>query len=792
MQLVSLASQAQVEDKESMMNFSKNFHGFNFNPLLLKLIFAYISLTHFITTLAHDQRSTYIVHMDKSLMPKAFSSHETWYSSTINSLNSPLPSTPTGPPTTRSQLLYTYNNVVHGFSATLSSMELLELEKVVGFISAFKDSSPTLDTTHTFEFLGLNSLSGLWPISNYGEDVIIGVIDTGVWPESPSFKDNGMTKVPSKWKGTCDEGQDFNSSLCNLKLIGAKYFYKGIVAAMPNVNISMKSARDTQGHGSHTSSTAAGNYVDRVSFLGYAKGTARGMAPNARLAMYKVIFDEGRYASDVLAGMDQAVADGVDVISISMGFDEVPLYKDPIAIASFSAMEKGILVSSSAGNDGPESGTLHNGIPWVLTVAAGTIDRSFVGTLTLGNGISVTGFTMFPASALSEQPLVYNKSISKCNETLLAPQGIIICDNVGTSTNVFDQMHYISQSNVTGAIFISDDPRVSRISRLTFPGLIISTKDGETVLHYALQNSKLATGSMTFQQTIVGTKPSPVVASYSSRGPSRSYPGILKPDIMAPGSLVLAAWIPNPYAARIGSNIYLSSDYIFESGTSMSCPHASGIAALLKGTHPDWSSAAIRSAIMTTSNPLDNINNPIQDSGHNLTIASPLAMGAGHIDPNKALDPGLIYDANPQDYVNLLCAMSYTENQITTITRGKRYTCSNDSSPDLNYPSFIALYDNQSISYVHKFERTVTNVGEGPSTYKVMINVPKEWTVIVSPDTLVFDKKYEKRKYTMSVGYSKMETMNGTVTFGELVWSEENGVRKVRSPIVVAPLLTTW
>lgn len=767
-----------------MRRLSKKFHGFNASP---KLILAWISLLHVIRALADDETSTYIVHMDKSLMPKAFESHETWYSSTISSIKSSVPSSPM-----KLGIIYTYDNIVHGFSATLSSQELVKLEKVVGFISAYKDSSPTLDTTHTFEFLGLNTLSGLWPASDYGKDVIIGVIDTGVWPESPSFKDDGMDEIPSKWKGTCEEGQEFNSSLCNLKLIGARYFNKGIIAAVPSVDISMNSARDTQGHGSHTSSTAAGNYVDRVSFLGYAKGTARGMAPRARVAMYKVIFDEGRYASDVLAGMDQAVADGVDVISISMGFDEVPLYKDPIAIASFGALEKGILVSSSAGNAGPESGSLHNGIPWVLTVAAGTIDRSFVGTLALGNGYSAKGLTMFPASALSEQPLVYDKSISQCNDTLLAPQGIIICDYARPLTNVFDQIYFISRSNATGAVFISDDPRLSRISRFTFPGLVISPNDGALVISYATKNAKTATASMKFQQTMFGTKPSPVVASYSSRGPSPSYPGILKPDIMAPGSLVLAAWIPDYLAARIGNNIYLTSDYIFESGTSMSCPHASGIAALLKGAHPEWSAAAIRSAIMTSSNPLDNTNNPILDSGHNMTLSSPLAMGAGHIDPNKALDPGLIYDATPQDYVNLLCSMHYTEKQITTITRGKNYACSNESSSDLNYPSFIALYDNRTTTYVQKFERTVTNVGDGPATYKIMTNVPKEWTVVVSPDTLVFDKKYEKQSYTMSLNYSSIDTVNGTVSFGALVWIEENGARKVRSPIVVAPLVTTW
>ncbi|MBA0623623.1 hypothetical protein Godav_009074 [Gossypium davidsonii] len=725
--------------------------------------------------------NTYIVHMDKSFMTKVFASHHSWYSSIVDSLKS------TNIPQSSPSLIYSYDSGAHGFSAVLSGDELETLKKSPGFVSAYLDRTVTVDTTHTPEFLSLNTYSGLWPASNYGEGTIIGVIDTGVWPESESYKDDGMSPVPSRWKGKCEEGQEFNSSMCNSKLIGAKYFNKGVIAANPGINISMNSARDTAGHGTHTSSTAGGNYVDGVSFFGYAKGTARGIAPRSKVAMYKVLWDEGRYSSDVLAGMDEAIDDGVDVISISMGFDGVPLYEDPIAIASFAAMEKGVIVSSSAGNWGPALGSLHNGIPWVMTVAAGTIDRSFTGIVSLGDGETITGRTLFPASALVRDfALIYNKTFSACDSSVLLsniPRGIIICDNIGS---LYTQVRETAVSRVQAAIFISDEPE---LFDMPCPGVVISTEDSHALIKYVASN-KDATASIKFQETILGTKPAPAVASYTSRGPSPSYPGILKPDIMAPGSVVLAAYIPNNYAATIGDYIFLSSNFTMLSGTSMACPHASGVAALLKGAHPEWSAAAIRSALVTTANPLDNTMKPIRDNGDvNLTFASPLAMGAGQIDPNQALDPGLIYDATPQDYVNLMCTMNFTQKQIMTITRSKSYDCSNPSS-DLNYPSFIALYDpNVPKTSVKIFNRTVTNVGEGSATYKVEIVQPEDSIIAVSPETLVFGKTYEKQCFRVSIKYRSNKT--GKVSFGELVWIEANGKHKVRSPVVVSPVVSS-
>ncbi|XP_075484921.1 subtilisin-like protease SBT3 [Primulina tabacum] len=754
---------------------------------MFPLLFLFTRFLFYGNHLVLGERSSYIVHMDKSFMPKAFVSHKDWYSFTVNSLRSVKQKSKDQHLIPRS-LIYTYDYAMHGFSAVLSVDEVEVLKKSPGFVSAYRDRNVTLDTTHTFEFLSLNPATGLWPASDYGKDVIIGVIDTGVWPESLSFSDDGMTEVPARWKGICEEGQDFDTSLCNKKLIGVRYFNKGVIGGNPNKTLSMNSGRDTEGHGTHTSSTAGGNYVEGATFFGYASGTARGIAPRARVAMYKVLWAEGGQASDVLAGIDQAVADGVDVISISMGFDGFPLYQDPIAIASFGAMENGIVFSSSAGNE-KSIGSLHNGIPWVLTVAAGSIDRFFAGTLTLGNGISITGWTMFPGPALvSNLPILYNKTFSSCNSTDALSEvghGIVICEN----GFFFDQVNYISQSNAVAAIFITDDPETFEFSNFKYPGVVIGTKDAPILLDYATtKNVTPPYASISFQQTLIGSKPAPVVASYTSRGPAPSYPGILKPDIMAPGTLVLASWIPGTPTASIGSNIALTSNFVAVSGTSMACPHASGIAALLRGAHPEWSAAAIRSAMMTTANPLDNTQEYIKDSFFDYEIATPLAMGAGKVDPNQALDPGLIYDTTPQDYVNLLCSMNFTMGQILTITRSP-FKCSSPS-PDLNYPSFIALYTNKTTTSVQEFHRTVTNVGDDATTYKVQVIAPKGSVVVVEPDTLVFGQKYDEQSYSLTIEYTRSDARS--ITFGSIIWVEENGKHTVRSPIVVSPMIPVW
>lgn len=724
--------------------------------------------------------------MDVSEKPKDFGSHQEWYLSTLTSaLETSKLSTTNTFSTSTSKLIYSYTHVIDGFAASLSLSELEALKSSPGFVSSIKDLPVKADTTHSPDFLGLSSDSGLWPVTNYGQDVIIGVVDTGIWPESESYNDKGMSEVPSRWKGQCEFGT-FNTSFCNKKLIGARFFNKGLIAKDPNATKTINnSTRDTDGHGTHTSSTAAGNYVQGASFFGYATGTARGIAPKARVAMYKALWDEGSYSSDIMAAIDQAILDGVDVISISLGIDGVPLHTDPIAIATFGALKKGVFVSTSAGNQGPLLGTLHNGIPWVLTVAAGTMDRDYNGVVTLGNGVQLLGSSLYIGkwnSSSNKIPIVFFDACDNLKTLQKVGYKIVVCQDKKGSLS--DQVQNVDDAKVVAAVFITNVTDLEFYIQSSYPAIFLNMKNGETVKDYIKTSKSNPKASLVFKKTTLGTKPSPRVSSYSSKGPSISCPFVLKPDIMAPGSLVLASWPPKiPVASDGSSSLY--SKFNLLSGTSMSCPQAAGVAALLKSAHPDWSPAAIRSAMMTTSDAFDNTLKPITDLGDDNHPASPFAFGAGHINPNKALDPGLIYDVNAQDYVNVLCGLKYTNQQIQIITKSASNNCSNKSL-DLNYPSFVAFFNakasKSSFKSVREFQRTVTNVGEGQSTYVASVTPIKEINVSVTPEKLVFKNKNEKQSFKLSI--EGPERLKEESVFGYLRWVDSASKRMVSCPIV--------
>lgn len=751
---------------------------------LITLKFLLLTAFHLSSTLAKSD--TYIIHMDTSAMPKAYSSLYTWYLFMLCSVSESSKATATST-TISSKLIYTYANSIHGFSATLTVSELETLKKLPGYISSTPDRPLTVHTTHTSQFLGLSSLSGAWPASNYGKGVIIRLVDTGIWPESQSFSDEGMAKVPPRWKGECMSGVQFNSSLCNKKLIGARFFNKGLIANNPKLKVRMNSPRDGSGHGTHTSSIAAGNYVKGSSYFGYATGIARGIAPRACVAMYKAIWRHGVYSSDVVAAIDQALQDGVDVLSLSLGLslNGIFLEDDAIAVATFAAMEKGVLVVASAGNDGPSYWTLINGAPWLLTVGAGTIDREFEGSLTLGNGVQINFKSLYPGnSSPSQVSLAFMDACDSVTELKKVINSIVVCRE---DSSISSQIDNAVAAGVLGAVFISNSALLEVYIRSSFPAAFINVNDGQTIIDY-IKKCDNPTGSLQFRKTVIGSKPAPMVDSYSSRGPFLSCPNILKPDILAPGSLVLASWSPISSVAEDQSGL-LYSNFNLMSGTSMATPHVAGVAGLLKAAHPDWSPAAIRSALVTTASPLDNTLSHIKDASNNNFPASPLDMGAGHINPNKALDPGLVYDATAEDYIKLLCAMNYKPEQIRIFTKSSQ-KC-NNRSLDLNYPSFITFFNDYDSSsdekVVKEFWRTVTNAEEVGTAYTAKLTGIDGLKVYVEPQRLVFKQKYEKQSYKLTLEGPKL--LEKEVVYGSISWVDDDGRYEVRSPIVATNLV---
>lgn len=745
---------------------------------------------------AEADPQTYVVHVSKSHMPSAFDNHEQWYASTVKSLQG----FEEEEEEEGEKILYSYDHAFHGFATKLSRAQAEALESMEGILGVYPETVYELHTTRSPTFLGLNGNDGSeWSVAEQSVDVVVGVLDTGVWPESPSFADDGMKAVPVEWKGECEAGTKFNASHCNKKLIGARFFCKGYEAGLGPINEmkEYRSPRDQDGHGTHTSSTAAGSLVPDASLMGYARGNARGMAVRARVAVYKVCWKSGCFSTDILAGLDRAVQDGVHVLSLSLGGGAVPYYKDGIALGAFGAMEKGIFVSCSAGNSGPDPMTLANVAPWITTIGASTLDRDFPSPVVLGNGAMYNGVSLYSGKGLpaGKLPLIYAVNASNgntsnlCLENTLDPKlvmgKIVLCDR-GISARV-DKGNVVKTAGGAAMILANTAANGEELvadSHL-LPAAAVGRKNGDLIREYVNTNLN-PTATIQFLGTVLGIKPSPVVAAFSSRGPNSMAPQILKPDVVAPGVNILAAWTGAAAPSELETDSRRVKFNII-SGTSMSCPHVSGVAALLKAAHPDWSPAAIRSALMTTAYTVDNSGRPLRDVA---TGADSTAFdhGAGHVNPQKALSPGLVYDMGVQDYVDFLCALSYTANQIQMIAKSN-VTCSrkaiaNRNPGNINYPSFAVVFgvneNDKSSGTVVRYTRTVTNVGASGSKYRVAVSAPATVTVSVKPRTLVFGAVNQKLSYTVTF-VSKTLTVSRSPSFGSVIWTD--GVHKVRSPV---------
>ncbi|KAF9598279.1 hypothetical protein IFM89_026398, partial [Coptis chinensis] len=619
-------------------------------------------------------------------------------------------------------LIYTYKKSFNGFAAWLTEQESKKVLGAQGVISVFPSRTLKTHTTRSWDFLGLPST--VKRIPEVESNVIIGLIDTGIWPESESFNDNGIGIPPKKWKGICQ------NITCNNKIIGAR-FYKGDQDFHSEEE---RSPRDFEGHGTHTASTAAGREVKNVSYYGFAEGTARGAVPSARIAVYKVCWKKNCLEHDILAAFDDAIADGVDILSVSIGREDIDLAdysESAIAVGAFHAMQHGILTSASAGNRGFLAVTIQSGAPWILTVAASTTDRKFITNITLGNNKTLTGpaINVFPTSE-KFYPLVQDEYCEPDEmDQNLTKGNIVLCNQIDLGNDGSGPLVY----GAYGTIMIATVGEWDVPYPYPLPASAVTNSDGEYIASY-ISSTRNAT-AIIHESEVVYDPSAPSLASITNRGPSILTPAVLKPDISAPGVDILAAWSPKGLVSRSGYD-QRSVMYNIVSGTSQACPHAAGAAAYVKTFHPTWSPAAIKSALMTTASPMKTIDEGESEFGY----------GVGQIDPVKAVNPGLL--------------------------------ASKGGEALLNYPSMAAYYEPDSPITAH-FPRSVTNVGFANSTYKATISNQPSLNISVTPSVLSFKSLNEKQSFIVNIT-GGVRQRSGVVT-AWLTWSD--GTHSVRSPI---------
>lgn len=736
--------------------------------------------------------------------------------------------------------IYSYQHALNGFAARLTAAEAQKLAGSKMVKQVWEDHAISLDTNNSPTFLGLlDKQEGLRRRHGLeGENVVIGVIDSGIVQEHPSFADSKTLPLPGfctnptwwnklacailerhrvvklynkpkNWHGICQAGEGWSEDDCNNKLIGARWYAAGFLAANTIVEGDFLSPRDSDGHGTHTASTAGGNEVT-ASLGGTPLARISGIAPRARIAAYKACWQAPNaptnscFFSDSAMATDDAIQDGVDVLNFSVG--TAAAFNDPQDLAFLRASNAGVFVARSAGNSGPTSAApapTSAGEPWVTSVAASTLS---------GTGFALAARVNSPA-AVAGSYAALEGAITKA----LAASGPITADVVAANpldactpiASVAGKIVLIQRGTIlpppaaacaftvkvenaanAGALAVivyshpPGNPKTvmgGTATALTqsIPGVMIDNGPGLALLAEltggATVNVTLSPGEF-ITETLTGN----IIAGFSSRGPYPTVPDWVKPDITAPGVQILAGNTPEPNDGSIGGF------FQYLQGTSMSSPHIAGLGALIREEHPYWSPAMIKSALMTSSR-----QNVVKENG--TTPADPFDFGAGHVDPNKAIDPGLVYDADEFEYLAATCGTATP--LISEADCGFLETVGLSLDPsDLNLPSIgiAALPGSQTV------KRTVTMVA-GPkdkhdkndkhgkkrkhkaTQYKVTTQAPEGFSVEVSPDRLWL-RPGDTATYEVTI--TNVSAPPGTWRFGSLTWEDDED-HVVRSPIAV-------
>lgn len=560
------------------------------------------------------------------------------------------------------QLTHRYTVVIGGASVILPASQVAALSKVQGVVQVYADRLEKMQTEVSPAFIGADTIwEALGGQESAGEGVVVGVLDSGIWPEHPSFSDpdpsgKAYAAPPATWHGTsCEFGSDNPDDpafTCNNKLIGAERFMDTYDLFGPDLLPGeFVSARDDNGHGTHTSSTSAGNAGVAASIFGVDRGVISGIAPRAHVAMYKVCGDAGCYSSDSAAAVQQAVLDGVNAINFSISGGANP-YADAVSLAFLDAYTAGVFVSASAGNAGPGADTTDHREPWVTTVAASTTDRAFVSTITLsasdGTTMTLTG-TSITSGIITPTNVVMAADVDGLpdgdpNEGLCAtafPAGtfngeIVVCKR-GVAGRV-QKGYNVLQGGAGGMILYNPVLADTESDNHFLPAVHLAV--GTSLLNFMANHTGV---QASFTDGMPEQAQGDVMAAFSSRGGPGQNLGISKPDVTAPGVQILAGHTPHSVDIATGPQGELFQAI---AGTSMSSPHVAGAGALLKALHPNWTPGQIKSALMTTAK-TDGVTKEDET-----TPANAFDYGSGRINLDFAGDPGLTFDASAQEYLD--------------------------------------------------------------------------------------------------------------------------------------------
>ncbi|WP_420867319.1 S8 family serine peptidase [Arthrobacter silviterrae] len=694
----------------------------------------------------------------------------------------------------------TFTAAINGFSAELSAEQALGLAKDPNVLAVAPDTENAPDYSST-DFLGLSGQNGSWNTAFGGQDqagkgVVVGVIDTGYTPSSPFFageavkpltgapqvgvpyrtgdgkiamlKANGETFTGECQKGV-GTGAAFDGTACNSKVLSAHYFADDFLKYVPPANRAPQeviSPVDVASHGTHTASTAAGNANISASIGGRNMGITGGVAPAAKLSIYKVCWEDndpntgGCYSSASVAAVNQAILDGVDVLNYSIS-GSTSTTTDPVSLAFLSATSAGIFVAASAGNSGPTAGTVNHGAPWVTTVAATSFSSELQGTAEFSDGTKFRGASMMAHGVAPSHVVLAATAAAAGAATpeLCGPNSldaakvagkVVVCDR-----GVFDRVAKsaeVKRAGGVGMILANVTSSSEDVDLHSVPTVHVNPPATQLIKDKVTANPDILVSLVDRDTTGLPVDPQPQVAGFSSRGPlGATGSDLFKPDVAAPGVAVLAGVSP------IASG---GDQFGMMSGTSMASPHVAGFAALLMAKNPGWSPAVVKSAMMTTAGAVVNA-----DGSRNTDV---FATGAGQAAVAKALNPGFVFDAGDVDYLKFI--------QGTGIDLGIPGLGST-APRDMNLPSFAV----GSLAGKVTVTRTVTALT--PGMYKATANVPGV-DVKVVPSSLNFAKAGQQREF--KVTFENVNAALGEFAMGGISWQGPGTT--VTSPVAVRPL----